>query len=65
MEGIIRISSRLIGFHEGHNIRTYPIWQVENVHLSPGGGVVEVYLQHLKQPLVIIWPDFFECQAAS
>lgn len=63
MEGIIRISSRAVEIHEGRNIRSYPIRQVEDVHLSLGEGIVEVYLQNRKQPLVFTSPDLFEFSA--
>lgn len=63
MEGIIRISSRVVEIHEGRNIRSYPIRQVEDVHLSLDEGIVEVYLQNRKQPLVFTSPDLFEFSA--
>lgn len=63
MEGIIRISNRVVEIHEGRNIRTYPIRQVEDIHLSLGEGVVEVYLLNRKQPLVFTSPDLFEFSA--
>jgi len=63
MEGILRISSRVLEIHEGRNIRSYPIRQVEDIHLSLGEGVVEVYLQNRKQPLVFTSPDLFEFSA--
>ncbi|RZS94883.1 DUF4236 domain-containing protein [Cecembia calidifontis] len=63
MEGIIRISSRVVEIHEGRNIRSYPIRQVEDVHLSLGEGIVEVFMSNRKQPLVFTAPDLFEFSA--
>lgn len=60
MEGKVRISSRVLEIQEGRNSRSYPIRQVQDIHLSVEEGVIEVYLSNRKNPLIISSPELFE-----
>ena len=60
MEGLVRVSSRGVEIQEGRNIRSYALRQIEDVHLVADQGVVEVYLQNRKNPLVFTTPQLFE-----
>lgn len=60
LEGVIRISSRAVEIQEGRNIRSYSLRQIEDVHLIADQGVVEVYIQNRKNPLIFTTPHLFE-----
>jgi hypothetical protein len=60
MEGWIRVSNRALEIQEGRNSRSYPIRQVQDIHLSVEEGVIEVYLNNRKNPLIISSPELFE-----
>ncbi|EOZ98125.1 hypothetical protein A33Q_1487 [Indibacter alkaliphilus LW1] len=60
MEGIIRISSRVLEIQEGRNIRSYPIRRVQDIYLNADAGTVEVVLEGRKNPLIISTPSLFK-----
>lgn len=59
MEGILRITDRVIEIVEGRNSRSYPINRVEDIFLNLDEGVVEVNLQGRKNPLIFTTPSIF------
>ncbi|MGY6523233.1 MAG: DUF4236 domain-containing protein [Mongoliitalea sp.] len=53
LEGIFRISNRLIEIQDGHQTRSYPIKQLLDITLSLEDGVIELTFQNRKNPVII------------
>lgn len=60
MEGIIRITDRVLEIEEGRNNRSYPMRKIQDIYLNIEGGTVEVFLEGRKNPLIITTPHLFE-----
>jgi hypothetical protein len=60
MEGLIRVSNRVLEIQGGRNTRTYAIRQIQDIHLSVEEGVVEVFLSNRKNPIIMSSPELFE-----
>lgn len=60
IQGILRLSEKSISIEEDRNKRNYPIDQIEDIYLPADSGVVEIFLQNRKSPLVITCPNLFK-----
>jgi hypothetical protein len=60
MEGLIRISNRVLEIEEGSNTRSYPLNQLNDIHLSLEEGVLEVFFRNRKNPVYLTSTYLFE-----
>lgn len=60
MEGLIRVTDRVLEIQEGRNTRSYPIRKIQDIYLNTDGGTVEIFVENRKNPLVMTSPHLFE-----
>ncbi|SNR95614.1 Protein of unknown function [Belliella buryatensis] len=63
MEGRLSISEQSFGITAGRDSRFYRIREVEDIYLSSENGVIEIFLQNRKSPVIISSPRLFEFSA--
>ncbi len=63
MEGRLSISEQSFGITAGRDSRFYRTREIEDIYLSSENGVVEIFLQNRKSPVIISSPRLFEFAA--